>query len=137
MESFPERCIRGLSDKEDVTQEGRVNSQALYPNFKPKTQRPDKAFETSINWEDDETVIAFTRKQREQSAYGVAALRLEAIDYEIRASRAVGLLTYERQKLPSNQYHGNIVFAQEISQRFAKTLAAALATKAVIIPPSD
>jgi hypothetical protein len=134
VDNYPEHCLRGLRNEEDVTPEGYVNSPAFYPDFRESKRRADGGYETSINWEDDAFAIAFTLKRIEQSQYGIAILQRGVIDAEATSARILGIVTYERKPESDNKYHGNIIYSGKASRQLIKMLAAVFARRARLIP---
>jgi len=111
-----------------------VNSAAFLPDANTGTQRDDGMNEASINWEDDETVLAFTLDNRAQSEHGVARLSRDAIDHVRRIRHCVDKLHYERRVIDSNPHHGNLLFRFDSGKHVDKMIANALALAAETIP---
>jgi len=132
MDNYPERCLRGLRKDDHVTPEGIVNSPAFYPDFRVSKQHPDGAYETSINWEDDNLAVAFTLQKIDQSLYGIASLQRAVIDAEAAANNPP-IVTYERKPEVDNKYHGNIIFSGTASRQLIKMIASIFAIRASLI----
>lgn len=130
---FPLTCLRGLRSSKWLI-DGRVQSVAFVPDASTSAKRTDKCSETSINFEDDSKALAVTRTDSQNAKYGVARLPLSAIDM---ASIALGelrvVLSYERQRLRGNEYHGNILFDGSMTKAETHALAALLAVRAKIV----
>jgi hypothetical protein len=86
--------------------------------------------ETSINWEDDHTVLAFTLGQRIQSEHGVARVPREELDRVSRLRSCIAKFQYERNIKDGNPFHGNLLFAADCGKPVEKMIASALALAA-------
>jgi len=129
---FPMHCFRGLRSSKWV-QNGEVKADAFIPDKNTAERREDGRSETSINFDDDDTVLPMTRADGVNAKYGVARLLVSAIDF---ASLALGMypkLSYERDPKPSNKAHGNILFEKGLRKAELLTLAAILAVRATIV----
>ena len=88
--------------------------------------------EQSINWEDDESATEFTLNQRRddgelQFKTGVAIIPRAEVDRLNRQPTVSGILSYERQTLEDNPYHGNILLRSDVPKPTMKKIAAGLA----------
>lgn len=113
-----------------------VSTPAFIPDY--REHRIDGAYETSINWKDDEDAIPFAMTKREQSRFGLAILERSVLDAEKARTSLPKALDYERKidpDDPANKYHGNIIFVGE--KRYINMIAAALALKSKFIPRPD
>jgi hypothetical protein len=119
-------------DEQLVDAEGRVHSAAFH--FSLEQERTDGCWEASINWEDHETVIQFTLSQTNRDGNPqfkcVVVLARAKIDWYRENSSARGLLSYERQPLEGNPFHGNLLLKDRLEKRFRNQIAGALATLA-------
>jgi hypothetical protein len=113
-----------------------VNSSAFLPDANTGAQRTDGMTETSINWEDDDTVLAFTLEKRAQSEHGVARVSREQIDQVRRLRNCIDKLDYERRVIEGNPFHGNLLYAADCGKPVEKMIANALALAAEHIPRS-
>jgi hypothetical protein len=95
------------------------------PDDRTSRDRQDSGSETSINWEDNDTVLDFTL--RNPSHYGAAHLQCITIDYLNTQPGSLNALTYERDPKEDNPYHGNIVFRQGLSNPAKRMIAGFLA----------
>jgi hypothetical protein len=136
--SFPDRCVKGIPNEAFVAPEGIVGAHLFY--FKVEGARDDGWIEQSINWEDNETVIEFTLNQTRETGeiqfrVGVVTVPRERID-ELNARPVYrDLMSYERQPLPDNPYHGNLLLRETVSKPMMKLLAAHLAMAASEVIP--
>jgi len=86
----------------------------------------------SINWEDDEGAVGFTlaRKKDDGSfSYkcGVARIPRAEIDKIRNFPQVEGRLTYNRDVLDDNQYHGNLLLDQAVTKPVRGLIASSLA----------
>jgi len=135
---YPENFLKGIPNKQFLTENNFVSTDLFY--FKQK--RVDGALEQSINWEDDKDAIEFTLKQKKQGGIlqfksGVAIVSRERIDELINRPAINGFLSYERDVLRENKYHGNLLLRRSVSKPQMKQIAAgiALAVSKVIQNP--
>jgi hypothetical protein len=142
-ESYPASCIRGLRKKEwivdDPGGEARVSGEAFMPE-KPVTPRDwcEDWLETSINWEDDETVASKTRAQRADKGYplnphGVARLTVQAIEETRRVTRVDERLRFERRALHALPHHGNVLFHHQLPKPLQRMVAGTLALASILL----
>ena len=101
------------------------------PDDRTSATREDKGAETSINWEDDSTVLFFTLNNEQLATFGAARLSREHLDSIINESEFlrksdIKRLTYERAPLPDNRFHGNLVYI-ELSKPIVRMIASAMA----------
>jgi hypothetical protein len=131
MLDFPDNCIRGIQKIKYVHQDtDTVSSQLFLPNERTSKDRPDKGQETSINWEDNDTVLEFTLDSRDENdqtklafPHGAVRLPRHVIDKVINEANTINAITYERNKLPNNNFHGNIVFRAELPRHTITMIA--------------
>lgn len=112
-----------------------IATDAFIPYSKTAATRKDSGQETSVNWEDDSRVENFTLTDS-NGQYGAA--RISTVHIVQTSEEAAALespLSCERQRLPGNDYHGNIVFAAKLKKRTVNMLAASLALKSRFVPP--
>ena len=88
--------------------------------------------EQSVNWQDDGSVIEFTLAQKKgdgtlQFTGGVVILPREEIDRLNNQPTVKNLLSYERQRIDGNPFHGNILIRADTPKPILRMLAAALA----------
>jgi hypothetical protein len=127
---YPENCIRGIPNSDFLINDGAIGSHLFY--FKTEHKRDDGLIEQSINWEDDDTVIEFTLNQKKENGErqfkaGVAIIPREEIDRLSKRPTIRDLVTYERQPLQNNPYHGNILLQANVPKPTMKNIAAYLA----------
>lgn len=121
MIEYPSHCIRGLRKGDHIIKDDKgithVNYLAFMPDDRTSEKRKDKGAETSINWEDDSTVLSFTLNNNQHAAFGAARLSRERLDSiiigaEIMKKSDIKHLAYERHPLPDNPFHGNLVYIE-------------------------
>lgn len=137
MNDLPDSCLRGIPKKDFLTPEG-LSYHAFKPDERTADSRQDKGQETSVNWEDDESVVESTLRRRDEKGhitfpYGLARLPCHKIDQLNSEPGSRSALTCERNPLPDNPYHGNIVFRFGLSKATVNMIAGALALAASVI----
>ncbi|MHA1290505.1 MAG: hypothetical protein ACTSPB_24240 [Candidatus Thorarchaeota archaeon] len=112
--------------------------------FERKTNHNHGRWENSINWKDDVSAIEFTLNQRRddgelQFRGGVAVIPRIQLDNANSLSGVEGKLSYERDELPDNPYHGNLLLTQDVPKIKMKMVAAyiALAVSEIILCSED
>lgn len=128
--NFPINSLRGILNNDYIVEDGTVASNLFF--FDDKYIRDNRWIEQSINWQDDENAISLTLNQKkEDGTYqfkaGVAILPRKEIDRLINKPNVKGKLSYERQPIENNPYHGNLLLLNEIPKRTMKMWAAVLA----------
>ena len=105
------------------------------PDPRTAEVRQDGGSETSVNWEDDESVLQITLIDRTIAEHGAARLQLVEIYHAASGVRNVqSPLKPERMHRIGNPHHGNIVFARDLVKLQQRQLASALALKSSLIP---
>jgi hypothetical protein len=128
---FPDNCLKGIPNVTYLTAHHRVASHLFYFDLK-SFRRSDEWLEQSVNWEDDGSAIGFTPGQRDnrgdkQFEAGVAVLPRCEVDRANRAPMYAGWLSYERDSLADNPYHGNILLRKNVDKAEMKMIAGVLA----------
>jgi hypothetical protein len=88
--------------------------------------------ETSVNWEDDSGVREFTLSDRGTAEHGAARLARTDIHSASRGAQLLPLLC-ERQPVPGNDHHGNIVFPKGTAKVIQVQLAGAMALRSHLV----
>ncbi|PWB56018.1 MAG: hypothetical protein C3F13_02855 [Anaerolineales bacterium] len=130
---FPDHCLRGLRDKDHYTEyDNTITLKGYLPDTRTQHTREDKGYETSINWEDTDSVIEFTLNTQESGKksfpFGIVRLPLVEIQRIIDNEATKNMISYERCPVDGNEYHGNIVFQAGLSQLKQNMIASVLAT---------
>jgi hypothetical protein len=132
-EKYPPELLRGISCKDQLDEEG-LASATLFP-FDKKV-REDGFIEESINWYDNEKAknILFSQKKEDgnfQFKMGAAVLIKEEIDRIIKNSQVKDRLSYERNCLNGNKFHGNLLLKDGVPKLVKRKIAATIALNAV------
>lgn len=98
------------------------------PDPKTAQHRQDNRFETSINWEDDDGALPFTKAM--PNTKGVAELKRTTIDDISRKPGSLNAISYIRSELPDNKYHGDILFQAGLPNGRIRMIASSLALDA-------
>lgn len=127
---YPQKFLRGLSNK-DFVQDGHVLPTAFQFD---DVGRADCMHEASINWLDNDGAIDVALKQRKdngkiQFTAGIACLELELVKLVLN-SIPQEVFTYERDELPENIYHGNLLLASSVSRPMKQLVMNGLALAA-------
>jgi hypothetical protein len=128
---FPFNYIKGIPNNDFMVKEDcSIGSNLFYFNL--ENVRSDGWIEQSINWEDNDTVIDFTLAQEKadgtlQFKAGIAIFPRDEIDRLNRQPTLKGLLSYERQPLENNPFHGNILLKSGVPKLTMKKIAAGIA----------
>jgi hypothetical protein len=126
---YPECCLKGIDIKDAFSDDGELASCILY--FK-EAENPHCWRKQSINWQDDDDAIGFTLGQINQDGslqfrFGLIVLSRQEIDRVNNRPQISRILSYEREELPHNRYHGNLLLATGVSKKKMKQVAATLA----------
>jgi hypothetical protein len=125
---YPNNCIKGIKNASFVVGE-KVGTHLFYFDGQA---RQDGWIEQSINWEDDSGAIDFTLQQKKTDQTlrfkaGIAIIPRNEIDKIMLLPGSVDLLNYERQALPDNPYHGNILLKEGTPSHVMVQIAGSLA----------
>jgi hypothetical protein len=127
--TLPDTCIRGILNNNFIYSDGTVGSDLF---FFADPDRGDGWSPLSINWEDDESAMTEILQQtRSDGAFrfktGAVILPKREIDRINDSLNVRGLLSYEREPLLQNDYHGNLLCSASADKRTMKQIAAGLA----------
>lgn len=128
---YPDNCLRGIPNKSFIVEgDGSIGAHLFY--FEKKFKREDGLIEQSINWDDEDATIDFTLNQKKENGElqfqaGVAIISREEIDRLSKNPNISGFLSYERQPLEGNPYHGNFLLQENVPIPTMKKIAAAIA----------
>jgi len=135
---YPDYCLRGIRNKDFLVPGEKAAASNLFFLGNGKL-RSSGWREGSINWQDDENAIDFTMNIQSENGgdfafkAGVAVLARERLDYVVRLGQAMGRFAYERQQLPENPYHGNLLLKDDTSKHIAIQIAGVLALGCEVI----
>ncbi len=139
---YSENFLRGLSNDNCIS-DGEVTSAAFQFKYDGKFVKNGWAA-LSICWEDNDSVIVLMlqQKQDEQDDHfqfkaGVARFQRESIDTISKLPAFRGIVSYEREHLDNNPYHGNLLVHTKSSKRQRKVLPALIAIQFSDIIPRD
>ena len=126
---YPEEIIRGVKSLTHVSGDNIKADAFQFPN---NTCRADGCIEESINWNDDDDAIEFTVYQKRiDGEYrfkgGAAILSRKKVDDIMKLPIGRGYLKYERDKLPDNPYHGNLLVVKDMEKWRRTIIIASLA----------
>ena len=115
-----------------------VSSVAFQLHFEPHLLRNGWAA-CSIGWEDESSVVDVMMKQekdgRPQFRAGLARFQRESIDGLMKSPAFTGGLSYDREPLSDNPYHGNLLVSSEATKTQRRLLPGVIATQySEIIP---
>ena len=127
---YSDNLLRGLSAEEWV-RDGLVTAAAFQIKFEKPFIKGECAAQ-SICWEDDTYVIDMMLQQKKDDNFqfkeGIAKLSRGSVDNISRLQSFRGILSYERDPLPDNKYHGNLLVRHESSKTQRKLLPAVMAS---------
>ena len=129
--NYPIDYIKGIPNNDFLIKEDlSIGSNLFY--FKIEDVRPDGWIEQSINWKDNDAVVDFTLNQTKidgtvQFKVGIAVFPRDELDRLNRQPTVKGLLSYERQPLQNNAFHGNILLKAGVPRLTMKKIAAGIA----------
>lgn len=138
LRDLPISCLRGLRKQDWVDDRFIISSEAFEPDPRTAAKRRDGGKETSINWEDDVEAEKFTLADKNNARYGAARIMTDQIVQTSNTAAALAMpLLCERQRLPENHYHCNIIYSANLNKRGERLLAAALALKSQFVPSTS
>lgn len=127
-ENYPDVFYRGISSKDYVI-DGRVTAEAF--RFSEE-DRGDGYKDLSINWNDDENSLRTALEQRKsngkiQFASGVASLNMKTVKIYLSPYFDKNQFSYERQSIPGNIYHGNLLITSDLAKGLRSLVSSGLA----------
>ena len=129
MHDYPDACLRALRKQEEFDEVGPTFS-AFLPD-KRTLEKRKVGQETSINWDDDDRALEFTRKK--PNTLKVTRLMRQSLDELNKKPGSANSVFYDREELSDNKYHGNIVFRAHLDTGRVRMIASILALEAVIV----
>jgi len=135
---YPASCLRGIASKEMILEEGLPSNDVFM--FQENQRKGNGDFSQSINWKDDEKAIPFMLAKQNvdgspQFRGGVAVIERAFIDRLSQAPKVGGALSYERDPIEGNAYHGNLLLRQGVSKNVRRFIAATLALNVTGVVP--
>lgn len=143
--SFPDACLRGIRLSKWITAspDGNVLAGIAYEfDVAPRPGLPHAGWrEASVNWEDDDQAVAFTKKQRNEKGllyqHGVGRLLVSDLERCRALMPVADRLKFERRldpEQPGNRYHGNLLIDPEVPLAFQRLVAGALGLATRVVP---
>jgi len=128
MLSYPENCLRGISSK-DCVKNNKPRAHLFY--FHDRDKREDGKIEQSITWEDDENSIKVLSNQKKdngeiQFKFGIVRIPLANITRINTFPQVNGAISYERDPIEGNCYHGNLLISADTDSDVKLAIAATL-----------
>lgn len=128
---YPPNCLKGIPKGDFVLDGGEGVAYHLF-EFRKNPERQDGLKEDSVNWEDDDKAAEFTLNQKKadgelQFVQGVAVIPREEIDRLNQRPSINGLISYERARLDTNPYHGNLLVKVTLHKHTERLIQAGLA----------
>ncbi|MBA7692371.1 hypothetical protein ES703_100938 [subsurface metagenome] len=135
MMDYSDNLLRGISVDEWICDD-LVTAAAFQIKFEEPFLRNGCAAQ-SICWEDDASVIEVMLQQKKDGHFqfraGIARLQREAIDRIIKQPSFSGILSYDREPLDNNPYHGNVLISPASSKTQRRLLPAVIASNVLDI----
>jgi len=128
--TYPDKLLRGIPTADCIDSEGRATAQLF--RFHPSKDR-NNLEEVSINWYDDETAMILLKTQRKENSnaiqfpFGVAIMPRKLLDQAIELPNTRNALSYERNRIEGNPYHGNILQKVGLDKQTVRMFASHLA----------
>jgi hypothetical protein len=134
---YAEKMIRGISDPGWVS-DGYASA-ALF-QFK-ESNRLEGFSELSINWYDDEGALDHILNQKKETGNiqfkgGAAILSKESVNSINKIPQYIGTTHFDRDILPDNRYHGNIIISSNLHKMAKLGISQYLAMHVEDIIPS-
>jgi len=139
MKKYPSKLIRGISNPNDLNDEGHVTLSVFI--FKSNPFRSDGKEELSVNWCDDYSKavsIAMNQTKEDGSIQfraGVAIIQKSTLDEMKKSPICMGRLDYERAPLDDNEFHGNITCVSGLTKQTRDMIRASLVLSVSSIVP--
>ena len=135
---YPEYCLKGIKAKDCISDDGEIEAHLF--EFKKRNDSED--WRQSVNWQDDDLAIEFTLRQTKPDGtllfkHGIVSVSRREIDRINSRPSINGVLSYERDQLPDNPYHGHLVLEARIPKRKMWKIAAILIIAREELIPQD
>jgi len=128
---YPDELLRGIANNSFIDSEGRASALLFQSE---SSVRYDGLHEISINWYDDENAFRLLlnqRKKNDETEYqfktGVAILSRYRLDSLINSPNTKDALSYERNIIEGNPFHGNILIKSNIDKHVKRMFEGCLA----------
>jgi len=132
MAKYPDDFYKGVSNKtSDLDEHGLPLGGLVFQKERDDQNRSDNNLESSINWNDDEGSLEqlFTQEKngKPQFSGGAARFCRITLDRIISVPEMNDRMKYERDPLPENSYHGNLLLPRDLSKSDRARLSSAIA----------
>jgi hypothetical protein len=128
--AYSDNLLRGLSG-DDWVSDGIATAAAFQFKFEPPCLKENGCSANSICWEDNTEVVNLMLSQEKDGHYqfkaGVARLLRENIERVMRLPSFRDILSYERDPVEGNPYHGNLLVSPNSSKTQRRLLPANIA----------
>ncbi len=129
--TYPDHLLRGVYNDEYIGPDNEPTSTLFYFDYN-KPPRDDGLRAFSINWHDDDGALDSIFLQRKddktlQFKAGAAVLSRADLDLACHNHIVSQHLHYERQVLPNNKYHGNLLLEASVQKPRMHKIASAIA----------
>jgi len=132
MYSYPDKFLKGIPNSDKVDEDDAPTSDIFY--FTKNEERDDDFLENSINWDDEpesaEHILKRINLKKEndelQFKAGYAIMCRHQLDHLLTRPLMKGVVSYERNVLSDNKYHGNLLVLYSISKPKMKRIAATI-----------
>jgi hypothetical protein len=130
MMDYADKLLRGISNPQWIDAEGRPSGELFQFDV---SSRIEGFSETSINWYDDEGALEHILSQRKkdedtfQFKAGAAVIPRNSIDFLVNQPLYNGLIKYDRDELPDNKYHGNILRKTDLPKQTRNIISQSIA----------
>lgn len=135
---YADKLIRGISGPQMIDAQGKASGELF--QFEDNT-RIEGFTEVSINWYDDEGALEHILNQRKQDnaiQFRAGAAIILRSDIDLLIERLFkNWIYYDRDKLPDNKYHGNILRKIEVTKQIKTTISQAIALSINYIVPQN
>ena len=139
---FPDSFFRGLSAKDQITEEGYITASAFqFSEFNSELRDNDNFRELSIQWNDDKNALETLLKQEHpqkgglQFKVGYCSIKMDKMVIAMMQYLNDGTFSYERRpieedkdnNIPENPYHGNLLLSNSSEKQVKKNIQHMLA----------
>ena len=129
---YPDKFIKGIPNNSFIGEDDLPTSDLFYfQEQHQKKNRVDNFLEESISWRDDEGADTLLFNQMKNGSYqfnaGIAIMCRKEFDKLKKLPHLQEILNYEREELPENKYHGNLILKNTVKKRKMKEIAAIIA----------
>ncbi len=124
-DDFADNLLKGIPRKDFV-----FGNSVHFAAFSPSGEVVNGWKESSINWEDDDGAVeCLLMKEKGGELHfrgGVVRVSRDKVDGIIEHFKVDKEFSYERKPIEGNEYHGNLLFAENIKSELKRTICGAL-----------